>query len=180
MKHALGTHAALRTNLLYMVSTLVNTIFSSLFLSHETRESQMESYMWEMQSNMWEESGSLKLSLWEEVVVVQLPSPVWLFGLRGRQHTGLPCSLSSPGVHSDSCPLSWWCQPTISSSIAPSPPALSLSQHQGLFQWAALHIRWPKYWSFTISSSSEYSGSISFRTWCPCRPRDSQESSPAP
>ena len=45
MKHALGTHAALRTNLLYMVSTLVNTIFSSLFLSHETRESQMESYM---------------------------------------------------------------------------------------------------------------------------------------
>ena len=27
----------------------------------------------------------------------------------------------------------------------------------------ALHIRWPKYWSFSISSSNEYSGLISFR-----------------
>ena len=30
--------------------------------------------------------------------------------------------------------LSRWCHPTISSSVAPSPPALSLPQHQGLFQ----------------------------------------------
>ena len=46
-----------------------------------------------------------------------------------------------------------------------SPPALSLSQHQGLFQWVALHIMWPKYWSFSfnISPSNEYSGLISFR-----------------
>ena len=28
---------------------------------------------------------------------------------------------------------------------------------------SALHIRWPKYWSFSISPSSEYSGLISFR-----------------
>ena len=28
---------------------------------------------------------------------------------------------------------------------------------------SALHIRWPKYWSFSISSSNEYSGLISFR-----------------
>ena len=49
--------------------------------------------------------------------------------------------------------------------LLPSPPALNLSQHQGLFQWAALHIRWPKYWSFSfsISPSNEYSGLISFR-----------------
>ena len=42
----------------------------------------------------------------------------------------------------------------------PSPPAFNLSQHQGL------RIRWPKYWtfSFSISTSSEYSGLISFRT----------------
>ena len=33
---------------------------------------------------------------------------------------------------------------------------------------SALHIRWPKYWSFSfrVSSSSEYSGLISFRTDC--------------
>ena len=29
---------------------------------------------------------------------------------------------------------------------------------------SALHIRWPKYWSFSISPSNEYSGLISFRT----------------
>ena len=43
-----------------------------------------------------------------------------------------------------------------------SPPTVSLSQHQGLFQ-LVLHIRWPEYWSFSISASSEYSGLISFR-----------------
>ena len=48
---------------------------------------------------------------------------------------------------------------------SPSPPALNLSQHQGLFQWSALCIRWPKYWSFSfsISPSNEYSGLISFK-----------------
>ena len=50
---------------------------------------------------------------------------------------------------------------------------------------SVLHIRWPKYWSFSfnISSSSEYSGLISFRmdlVGSPCSPRDSQESSPIP
>ena len=45
----------------------------------------------------------------------------------------------------------------------------------------ALHIRWPKYWSFSISPSNEYSGLIFFRIdWSPCSPRDPQESSPAP
>ena len=48
--------------------------------------------------------------------------------------------------------------------LPPSPPAPSLSQHQGLFQWI-LCIRWPKYWSFSfnICPSNEYSGLISLR-----------------
>ena len=48
---------------------------------------------------------------------------------------------------------------------------------------SALHIRWPKYWSFSfsVSPSNEYSRLTSFRIdWFPCSPRDSQESSPAP
>ena len=74
-----------------------------------------------------------------------------------------------------------WVGDAIQSShclLLPSPPALSLSQHQSLFQWA-LCIRWPKYWSlsFSISPSNEYSRLISFRTDCP---RDSQEYFPAP
>ena len=34
-----------------------------------------------------------------------------------------------------------------------SSPALSLSHHQSVFQWWALCIRWPKYWSFSFSIS---------------------------
>ena len=50
---------------------------------------------------------------------------------------------------------------------------------------STLHIRWPKYWSFSfnISPSNEHPGLISFRmdwVWSPCSPRDSQESSPTP
>ena len=49
--------------------------------------------------------------------------------------------------------------------LSPSLPALNLSQHQGLFKESVLQIRWPKYWSFSfsISTSSEYSALISFR-----------------
>ena len=48
---------------------------------------------------------------------------------------------------------------------SPSPPALNLSQHQGLLNDSALRIRWPKYWSFSfnISPSNEHPGLISFR-----------------
>ena len=52
----------------------------------------------------------------------------------GLQHNRLPCPSPSPGACSNSCPLSQWCHPTISSSVAPS-PAFNLSQDQGLFQW---------------------------------------------
>ena len=55
-----------------------------------------------------------------------------------------------------SCPLS-----------SASPPAFNLSQHQGLFKWPwmALHIRWPKNWSFSLNIclSNEHPGLISFR-----------------
>ena len=48
---------------------------------------------------------------------------------------------------------------------SPSPSALNLSQHQGLFDESALRIRWPKCWSFSfnISPSNEDPGVISFR-----------------
>ena len=37
----------------------------------------------------------------------------------GLQHTRLPCPSATPGVYSNSCPLSWWYHPTISSSVVP-------------------------------------------------------------
>ena len=48
---------------------------------------------------------------------------------------------------------------------SPSSLAFNLSQHQDLYKWSVLHIRWPKYWSFSfnISPSNEHLGLISFR-----------------
>ena len=58
----------------------------------------------------------------------------------GLQRTRPPCPSPTPRVYSNSCPLSRWCHPTISSPVIPSPPAFNLSQHQGLFQWvSSLH-----------------------------------------
>ena len=37
----------------------------------------------------------------------------------GLQHTRPPCPSPTPRVYSSSCPLSWWCHPTISSSVIP-------------------------------------------------------------
>ena len=53
----------------------------------------------------------------------------------GLQHTRPPCPSLTPGACSNSGPLRQWCHPTFSSSVTPSPLALNLSQHQGLFQW---------------------------------------------
>ena len=61
------------------------------------------------------------------------------------QHARPSCPSPTPGVHPDSCPLSQWCHPAISSSqpshpLSPPSPAFNLSQHHGFFQWvSSLH-----------------------------------------
>jgi len=55
----------------------------------------------------------------------------------GLQHARPPCPSPTPGIYSNSCLLSQWCHPAISSSVVPSPPALNLFQHQGLFKWVS-------------------------------------------
>ena len=47
--------------------------------------------------------------------------------------------------------------------LSPPSPALNLSQHQRLSNELSLHIRWPKYYSLSISPANEYSRLISFR-----------------
>ena len=83
----------------------------------------------------------------------------------GPQHTRPPCSSPTPGDYSNSSPLSWWCHPTLSSSIIPFSLLPSIFSRIRVFSSESLHIRWPKYWnfSFSISPSNEYSGLISFR-----------------
>ena len=79
----------------------------------------------------------------------------------GVQHARSLCPSPSPGACPNSCPLIWWCHPTISSSVTPvSPSAFSLSQHQGLFFF-------PSGGQSIVASASilpmEYSGLVSFR-----------------
>ena len=65
-------------------------------------------------------------------VTQSCPTSLWPHGL---QHARLPCLSPTPWACSNSCSSSRWCHPTIASSIvlSLSPPAFSLSQHQGLF-----------------------------------------------
>ena len=102
------------------------------------------------------------------VAVVQSPSHVQLFVQlqpHELQHIRLPCPLLSPGACSNSCPLSRWCHPTISSFVTPCPPALSLSQHQGLFQRVGSSHQVAKVLVLQLQYQSFlwYSGLISFR-----------------
>ena len=84
------------------------------------------------------------------------------FWTHGLQHARPPCPSPTPKLYSNSCPLSRWCHPTISScvllpSIFPSIRVFSKE--------SVLCIMCPKYWSFSfsISPSSDSSGPISFR-----------------
>ena len=80
------------------------------------------------------------------------------------QHGRPSCPSPTPGVYSNSCPLSWWCQSTIYSSVIPF-SSQHIFQQQVFSNESVLHVRWPKYWSFSfsISPSNEHPGLISFR-----------------
>ena len=82
------------------------------------------------------------------------------------KHTRLPCPSPSPGACSNSCPLSRWCHQTISSSVIPfasCPQSLPASVFSNE---STLHMRWPKYWSFSFSiiPSKEIPGLISLQS----------------
>jgi len=79
------------------------------------------------------------------------------------QHARLHCPSLSPGVRSNSCPLSWRCYLTISSSAALFSFCLQSCPASGSFPMSWL--RWPKdcRFSFSNSPSNEYSGLISFK-----------------
>ena len=76
-----------------------------------------------------------------------------------------PCPSPTPRVYLNSCPSSLWCHPAISSSVVPfssCPQSLPASVFSNE---STLHMRWPKYWSFSFSiiPSKEHPGLMSFR-----------------
>ena len=73
---------------------------------------------------------------WSEISSVQFSSLVVSKSLwpHGMQHTRLPCPSPTPGVYSNSFPLSQWCHPTISSSVIPFSSCLQSFPATGSFQ----------------------------------------------
>ena len=122
------------------------------------------------------------------VVVIQLLSHVWLFWPHGLQHAS-PCPSPSPGVCSNSCLLSQWYHPNISSCFIPffsclqSFPAAESFLMRWLFASSGQSIDWSFSFSISISQSFQRMLKVDFLwdwlVWY-FRPRDSQESSPAP
>ena len=121
------------------------------------------SYSWCVRKAYNEAQGLVEV----DSPTVQFSHSVMFDSLRphGLQHARPPCLSPAPRVYSDSCPLSQWCHPTISSchpflllpSIFPSIRVFSSE--------SVLCIRWPKYCSvsFSINPFNEDSGLISFR-----------------
>ena len=82
------------------------------------------------------------------------------------QHTRPPCPSPTPRVHSNSCSIELvmpsshliLCCPLL--LLTPIPPSIRVFSNE-----STLHMRWPKYWSFTlsISPSNEHPGLVSFR-----------------
>ena len=101
------------------------------------------------------------------------------------QHARPPCPSPTPGVHWDSCPLSQWCHPAISSSVVPfsscpqSLPASESFPMSQLFAWGGQSTGVSALASFLPKKSHSdllQNGLVG----SPCSPRDSQESSPTP
>ena len=71
----------------------------------------------------------------ERVSSVQFSSSVMSNSLRphGLQYTKPLCPSPTPGVYSNSCPLSWWCHPTILSSVVPFSSCLQSFPASGSF-----------------------------------------------
>ena len=103
----------------------------------------------------------------------------------GLQHARLPCPSPSPGACASSCPLSWWCHPTISSSVISFSSCLQFFPPSGSFQMSQLFT--PGDQSIGVSASTSVLpmnnqdwSPLGWSGWIPCSSRHSQESSPTP
>ena len=104
------------------------------------------------------------LLLYNVLVIIQLLSHVRLFEIPWTEVCQASLSITVSLNLLNSCPLSQWYHPIISSSVTPPPLALSFS-YQGLFQWVSSSHQMAKVseLQFQHQSFSEYSGLISFR-----------------
>ena len=101
------------------------------------------------------------------------------------QHVRPSCPSPTPGVYPNSCPLSQWCHPTISSSVIPFSSCPQSFQASGSFQMSQLFPSGGQ--SIGVSDSTSVFpkniqdlSPLGWTGWIYLHPRDSQESSSTP
>ena len=111
-------------------------------------------------------------------------SRVSLWDPHGLQYARPPCPSPTPGVYSNSCLLSRWCHPTISSFVIPFSSHLQSFPSSGSFQMSQFFASGGQ--SIGVSASAS-DLPMNIQDWfplgwtgSPCSPRDSQKSSPTP
>ena len=101
------------------------------------------------------------------------------------QHVRHPCPSPTPRVYSNSCPLSWWCHPTISSSVVPFSSCPQSLPASGSFPMSQLFASGGQSIGVSASASvlpmnTQDWSPLGWTVASPCSPRDCQESSPTP
>ena len=116
---------------------------------------------------------------------VQSLSSVRFFVPHGLQHARLSCLSPIPEACSNSCPLSWWCRSTISSSGVPFSSCFQSFPASGSFQMN--HFFTSGGQSIGVSASASVLSKniqdwfpLGWTGWISLQRRDSQESSPTP
>ena len=136
-------------------------------------------------SSEWKQMHEIQKGEWKEYVLFSFSVVSKCLQPHGLQHIRFSCLSLSPRVCSNSCPLSWWCHPTISSSVthfSPCPqsfPASGSFPMSGLFTWGGQSIG---------ASASASVLPMNIQGWFPlrltgwslCCPKDSKASSLAP
>jgi len=127
----------------------------------------------------WKEKFGSESSL--QLSCSVMSNSFWPHGLHARYL----CPSPTPGVYSNSCPLSQWRHPNISSSVIPFSSSLQSFSASGSFQMSqSLASGGQSIW---VSASASVL-LMNIQDWFPlggtgwisCSPRDSQESSPTP
>ena len=103
----------------------------------------------------------------------------------GLQHAMLTCPSPTPEAYSNSCPLSRWCHPTISSSVIPFSSHLQSFPASGSFPISQFFPSGGQSMGVSASASHLPMNSqdwfpLGWTGWISLHPRDSQESSPTP
>ena len=144
--------------------TLRRQLRNSLGLVFQPQDHILFSRLWTVPSGLVPRVSCLVAS---SLSIIQFSRSVVFNSLwpHEPQHTRPPCPSPTPGVYTNSCPLSWLCHPTVSSFLIPFSFCPQSFPASGSFQMSQLFTSGDQSisFSFNISPFNEHPGLISFR-----------------